>query len=144
MSPPERSAGRIILGKEVHGLKALGRHLILEFYGCTPEALDHKEKIEEILVSAAENAGAHVIHPFFHKFSPQGVSGMVIIAESHLSIHTWPEYGYAAVDVFVCGDYVDCDLAYETIRSALEAKSSQIMEFKRGALDIPREELRHK
>jgi len=125
-------------------LKALGKHLILEFYGCTPEALNDKEKIETILVDAAVNAGAEVIHPFFHQFSPHGVSGVVVIAESHLSIHTWPEYGYAAVDVFVCGDYVDCDLAYETIRAELGAKSTQVIEFKRGALDIPKEELRHK
>lgn len=125
-------------------MNALGKHLILEFYGCAREALNHKEKIETVLVEAAVNAGATVIHPYFHQFSPEGISGMVMIAESHLSIHTWPEYGYAAVDVFVCGDYVDCDLAYETIRKALRAQSSHMIEIKRGTMDIAREEQRHR
>ncbi len=125
-------------------MKALGKHLILELYGCASETLNHKEIIESVMVDAAVKAGAEVIHPYFHQFSPHGISGMVIIAESHLSIHTWPEYGYAAVDVFVCGDNVDLDVAYDIIRKAFRAESVQIIEFKRGALDIPGEELRYR
>jgi len=125
-------------------LKALGRHLILELYGCPARLLDDLDLVGRVLTEAAEDSSATIIKPFFHQFSPQGVSGVIVIAESHFSIHTWPEYGYAAVDMFTCGDSVDLELAVETVRRGLKAASLQKMEIGRGMLDLPSGELRHK
>ncbi|MGI6574442.1 MAG: adenosylmethionine decarboxylase, partial [bacterium] len=94
-------------------MNALGRQLILEFYDCASDVLNDLKEVERIMVNAALKAGAEVREVAFHKFSPQGVSGVVIISESHLSIHTWPENGYAAIDVFTCGDRVDPWDAYD-------------------------------
>jgi len=125
-------------------LKALGRHLILELYGCPSHCLDDLDLVGRVLTEAVEDSGATLIKPFFHQFSPQGVSGVVVIAESHFSVHTWPEYGYAAVDMFTCGDCVDLDRAFETIRGGLKAKAVQKLEIGRGMLDLPLEEIKHK
>ena len=123
-------------------LRALGRHLIVELYGCKVDILNDKEKIERIMMEAAEQAGATIVQKVFHLFSPHGISGVVVIAESHLAIHTWPEYGYAAVDVFTCGSKVDPWKAYEYIKRELEAEHSSIMEMYRGEVpDIKRETL---
>jgi len=88
-------------------MKALGRHILAEVFGCDRSVLDDPQRVERILVDAALEAGAEVREVAFHKFSPQGVSGVVIISESHLAVHTWPELGYAALDVFTCGERVD-------------------------------------
>ena len=88
-------------------MKALGRHILAEFFDCDNDILDDTEKIELIMKRAAIECGATIISSTFHEFNPHGVSGVVVIAESHLAIHTWPEYGYAAVDVFTCGETVD-------------------------------------
>ena len=81
-------------------MQSLGRHVLAELYGCRFEVLNDIDKVQDIMVNAALEAGAEVREMVFHKFSPQGVSGVVVISESHLAIHTWPELGYAAVDVF--------------------------------------------
>jgi S-adenosylmethionine decarboxylase proenzyme len=96
--------------------------------------LNDVEKIDSILHQAAVIAGATVLKKEFHKFSPVGVSGVVVIAESHLSIHTWPEYGYAACDVFTCGDTINPHVAVDYIISHLNPKSSSVIEIKRGVL----------
>lgn len=85
-------------------MNALGKHLLVELHGCDPEALKSIDLIREAMVSAAREANATIVGVSFHEFSPFGVSGVVVIAESHLTIHTWPEYRYAAVDIFTCGD----------------------------------------
>ena len=94
--------------------------------------LSDVDGIHSMMIRAAKAANATVMESAFHRFEPQGVSGTVILAESHLSIHTWPEKGYAAMDFYTCGDHTDpwlaCDLAAET----LEAKSILTTEFKRG------------
>ena len=87
-------------------MKSLGKQLIVELYGCSTALLDSPDHSERILVEAVNRSGATVIQPFFHQFSPHGVSGVVVIAESHVAIHTWPEYGYCAVDIFTCGTAV--------------------------------------
>lgn len=112
-------------------MKALGRHILAEFYGCTG-ALDDMKEVERIMVEAALEAGAEVREVAFHKFSPQGVSGVVVISESHLAIHTWPELGYAAVDVFTCGDKVDPWLACSYLVEHFKAKDVDTTEVKRG------------
>lgn len=83
------------------------------------------------MVAAAEAAGATVVAKAFHRFTPQGVSGVVVVEESHLSIHTWPEYGYAAVDFYTCGDCVP-ERAHELLRSALGAERSEVLKVDRG------------
>ncbi|HOB23188.1 MAG: S-adenosylmethionine decarboxylase proenzyme [Firmicutes bacterium] len=111
---------------------ALGRHILCETYGCDPKVLNNRKVIEEIMVGAALAAGAEVREVAFHKFSPQGVSGVVVISESHLAIHTWPELGYAAVDVFTCGDKVDPWLACSYLVEHFKAKDVDTTEVKRG------------
>ena len=81
----------------------LGRHILLELYDCHADLLKFPPDSERILLAAAQAMGATVIGSHFHAFPEHGVSGVVVIAESHLTVHTWPEYGYAAVDVFSCG-----------------------------------------
>jgi S-adenosylmethionine decarboxylase len=125
-------------------LKALGKHIIVELYECNREVLDQKEKVADVILESVKMSGATLLHPFFHKFSPQGVSGVAVIAESHFSIHTWPEYGYAAIDIFTCGEDINPDVAVSYMKDHFQAQKMQILELKRGALDIPPECLRHK
>ncbi len=115
-------------------METLGRHILAEVYDCEEDILNSVIGVEEIMVSAAQEAGASVREVAFHKFAPQGVSGVVVIAESHLTIHTWPELGYAAVDVFTCGDEVDPWVACEFIFEKLGAGRVTASEMKRGYL----------
>jgi S-adenosylmethionine decarboxylase len=84
-------------------IPTLGRHIIVELSGCSEEAINDLSKVEDLMNEAAKKANATIIKSVFHKFSPMGVSGVVVISESHLSIHTWPELGYAAIDIYTCG-----------------------------------------
>ena len=115
-------------------MNALGRHFLLDLKDCNREVLNDLTYLQNALCSAAKNAGATVLGESFHRFSPQGVSGVVIIAESHFSLHTWPEHGYAAVDIFTCGDSVKPELAVDILTETLESKSPSFMEIKRGLL----------
>lgn len=110
----------------------LGRHLLVDFYDCDNSILDDVSLLEERLVESAVKANSTVIKSVFHHYSPYGVSGVVVIAESDITIHTWPEYGYAAVDVFTCGDEIDPWKAYEFLKNALEAKRFEAREVTRG------------
>lgn len=85
-------------------LQALGTHILLELNQCPAELLLEKELLERTLVESADLAGATVVKSVFHQFSPHGLSGVVVIAESHITVHTWPEHNYAAIDIFTCGD----------------------------------------
>lgn len=125
-------------------MKSLGYQLILELEGCPSALLDDNDTVSRVMTEAVEASGATLIQPFFHQFAPQGVSGVVIISESHFTIHTWPEYGYAAVDIFTCGDQIDMEVAMETLRSGFRAASIQKMLLTRGMLDLPDEMIRHK
>lgn len=124
------------------GLEALGRHILVEFYGCDVNLLNKASAVKDVMEDAARAARATIVESFIHQFSPFGVSGVVVIAESHLTIHTWPEYGYAAVDLFTCGEDVDPWKCYEFLNEKLKAKHSTTLELRRGTLDIP--QLRHK
>lgn len=112
--------------------QALGRHILCELNGCDPEVLNDRKRIERIMVDAALKAGAEVREAVFHKFSPQGVSGVVVVSESHLAIHTWPELGYAAVDVFTCGEHVDPWKASDYIVAMFRATDVTASEVQRG------------
>ncbi|MBC2581363.1 adenosylmethionine decarboxylase [Clostridium sp. DJ247] len=118
-------------------MNELGRHILAEIYGCSSEILNNKEFIEKIMVDSALKAGAEVREVAFHKFSPQGVSGVVIISESHLTIHTWPELGYAAVDVFTCGDKINPWDACNHMTEKFKAKNMTATEVKRGIFEQP-------
>ncbi len=122
--------------KEGTELYALGTHLLVELKDCNQEILKDLGKVKEALVSAAKHAKATIIDVSFHEFSPFGISGMVVIAESHLSIHTWPEYGYAAVDIFTCGDIIKPEDAAHYIIERFECKQPSIVEMKRGILSL--------
>jgi S-adenosylmethionine decarboxylase len=84
-------------------LTAGGQHLLVEFRGCSFDKLNNSNFVEETLIAAALNADATVLHSFTHSFNPQGITSFVALSESHISIHSWPENGYAAIDVFLCG-----------------------------------------
>ena len=114
-------------------IQPIGRHLIVEYYACPGEILDNTDLIEELMKEAALASGAHIRSSNFHKFDPIGVSGVIIIQESHLTIHTWPDQGYAAVDIFTCGDSVDPWKAYEALKNSLKCTDSRTREMFRGA-----------
>ena len=115
-------------------MNALGKHLLLELKDCNKEALNNLDFLRSALVTAANECGATVLGESFHPFHPQGVSGVVVIAESHLSIHTWPEYGYAAADIFTCGLSVQPERAAKVLIERLEARSHSVIELQRGLL----------
>jgi S-adenosylmethionine decarboxylase proenzyme len=116
-------------------LNALGRHLLLELKMCDEEVLDDLDFLKNCLNDAAIQSGATVVGESFYHFSPRGVSGVVNIAESHIAIHTWPEYGYAAVDVFTCGEDVDPGKAASLIRERLKARNHSLIELRRGIME---------
>lgn len=117
-------------------MNALGRHILVEFSGCHPDVMNDVGIIEKEMVEAARTAGATVINSSFHHFSPFGVSGVVVIQESHLAIHTWPEYRYAAVDLFTCGETVDPWVSFEHLKKAFQATSYSAIEMNRGSLPL--------
>lgn len=113
-------------------MKALGTHIVCELSGCDAALLTDVEAVSDMMLRAAREANATVIERAFHRFQPQGVSGVVVIEESHLSIHTWPETGYAAMDFYTCGDHTDPWAACEYAAKALGAKTMLTTEVKRG------------
>jgi S-adenosylmethionine decarboxylase len=131
-------------GKEGRRMNSLGRHLLTEFYGCDRKTLNDSDRIKKIMEEAAITSGASIVQSVFHLFNPHGVSGVVVIAESHLTIHTWPEYGYSAVDIFTCGEEVDPWRAHHYLKEKLGAGSTSTVEMLRGRIDSHGEELRHK
>ncbi|MDR0364787.1 MAG: polyamine aminopropyltransferase [Bacteroidales bacterium] len=117
-------------------MASLGRHILVEFIGCNPMVLNDVALIEQGMVKAAEKADATVINSTFHHFSPFGVSGVVVIQESHLAIHTWPEYQYAAVDLFTCGGHVDPWISFDYLKEVFGAKNYSALEMRRGNLSL--------
>ncbi|MBP6062724.1 MAG: S-adenosylmethionine decarboxylase proenzyme [Fusobacteriaceae bacterium] len=116
-------------------LETLGRHILVEFYNCNEEIMKDPILIEKFMNEAAKRANATIINSVFHHFNPYGVSGAVIISESHLAIHTWPEYGYAAVDVFTCGDKINPWVAFDYLEKSFEADRSESVELPRGMVE---------
>ncbi|MGG4268539.1 adenosylmethionine decarboxylase [Peribacillus simplex] len=112
-------------------METMGRHVISELWGCDFEKLNNIDLIEQIFVDAALKSGAEVREVAFHKFAPQGVSGVVIISESHLTIHSFPEHGYASIDVYTCGN-LDPNIAADYIAEALNAQTRENVELPRG------------
>ncbi len=113
-------------------MDVLGTHVLLELRDCDPELLDDLSYIRQELLRAASAVDAHVVGESFHQFTPQGVTGILSIAESHISIHTWPEHRYAAADVFTCGDGTMPERAAALIIDALRCRDPQITQIRRG------------
>ena len=109
----------------------MGEHYLLDLYQCDADKLDDEQLIKKLLHDAAYCAGMTILDTITHKFYPQGVTGIVMLAESHISIHTWPEDRKAAVDVYTCGD-CDSALACQIIRTQLNSKDFTIEHVKRG------------
>ena len=114
----------------------LGRQVTVDFFDCNKALLNDHKRIEAMMAGAAKAAKATVVKTIFHKFNPYGVSGVVVISESHLAIHTWPEYGFCSIDVFTCGPVVDPRLCQRYLAKALKSSHSEYHEFKRGVLRI--------
>ena len=125
-------------------MKILGRHLIAEYVDCAPGKLDDLAFLERCLLEAVRRSGATMVKSTFHRYAPQGVSGVVVIAESHMSVHTWPEYNYAAVDFFTCGQSVDPYRANEYLKEMLGSPNACVTEIRRGIPSSADEVIEHK
>jgi S-adenosylmethionine decarboxylase len=110
---------------------AIGKHCILELYDCDGNRLDDEAFLRDAITTAARRAGATLLHLVSHRFEPQGVTGLALLAESHISIHTWPESGYAAVDVFTCGDHTMPERACQVLVARLAAGRHKLTSFRR-------------
>ena len=109
----------------------VGKHCILELYDCDPTRLNDEAFLRTTITTAAKRAGATLLNLITHRFEPQGVTGLALLAESHISIHTWPESGYAAVDVFTCGDHTMPEQACVVMRDELKARRHALRSFLR-------------
>ena len=109
----------------------IGKHCILELYDCSRSKLDDEAFLRSTITAAVQRAGATLLQLITHHFEPQGITGLALLAESHLSIHTWPESGYAAVDVFTCGDHTMPERACRQMINDLEAGRHSLRSFQR-------------
>ncbi len=109
-----------------------GRHLILDLYGCDPELLDNYEELQRLLEASLVLAKANILRIIGEKFKPQGVTLLALLAESHASVHTWPEIGYAAIDLYTCGDTTQTHRAAEFLKTKLKAKATEEKELTRS------------
>jgi S-adenosylmethionine decarboxylase len=125
-------------------MKSLGKQLIIELFQCDSTILNDLKALEHHLLEAVKLSGATIIQPFLHQFSPHGITGVVVIAESHFCVHTWPEYGYCALDIFTCGDTVDGQQSLDYLKEHLKAANVSVVEMKRGVLNLPQSEIKHK
>lgn len=109
-----------------------GTHLLLDLYGCNPKILNDSEKVEKIMLQACKKIKAKIVRSLIHQFNPHGISGVVVISESHFTVHTWPECGYASLDVYVCGNEADLSEAEGFLKKKFEAKVIQANTLFRG------------
>ena len=113
-----------------------GKHYLIDLRDCDPEIIKSVDPTREIVLRAAKECGATILDDYFHQFQPIGVSGVVLIAESHISVHTWPENGFAAADIFTCGE-MKPQVAIDIMREGFRAKetSMKVKIVVRGQLD---------
>lgn len=111
---------------------SVGQHYLVEFDDCDVDAVNSEEHLRKALLRAVDLSGAKIIKDVFHSFSPHGVTGVIVIAESHVSIHTWPEFRYAAVDIFTCSDRMNVDLIVTELKIATQSKSVFMQKISRG------------
>lgn len=118
-------------------MATLGKHIILEMKGCCKETINNVDAVRDILTKATEAMRATLVDVVCHRFSPHGVTGVAILAESHISVHTWPEYGYVAVDIFICGNAVNPENAASYVIQSFHAKETSTLELRRGDILSP-------
>jgi S-adenosylmethionine decarboxylase len=106
--------------------------MLLELFDCDLSAINNLDAVKGALIEAAKRAQATIVDVVFHEFNPFGISGVVVIAESHLSIHTWPEYRYAAVDIFSCGDVLQPEVAASYLVETFGAERTSVVDVQRG------------
>ena len=115
---------------EENGFLYAGNHYLVDMWGCS--FLENDQKIKKLLISAAEIAGATILHAHTHHFGEgQGVSGVVLLAESHISIHTWPERNFVACDIFMCGN-INPDLSLGLLKKEFQPSKIDVKKMKRG------------
>ncbi len=112
--------------------KSLGSHVLIELFDCDPKSLETQSVVGAAMVDAATASEATIVTHDFHEFQPYGVSGAVIIQESHYTIHTWPEHGYAAVDLFYCGGTIYVDRAVELLKDRFKPGRIKFLVVRRG------------
>jgi S-adenosylmethionine decarboxylase proenzyme len=110
----------------------LGQHTLIELHGCDAEKLRDVAGVRALMIGAVKESGGTYVTDVFHHFSPLGVSGVIVIAESHVTIHTWPEHGYAAADVFTCGGSFHHDVFVRMMRDGLQAADVKTQTIARG------------
>lgn len=115
---------------------SVGKHVLVDLHGCDKELLKKVDYISDIMYEAAKISEANVVGKFFKQFDPWGVSGVIVISESHISIHTWPEYGIAAIDYFSCSEEPKIDLAINYLKEKLKSKSQEDISVTRGHLNF--------
>jgi len=113
-------------------LETISKHCMAELYDCPPELLNDRSFVTQALRDAVDHGLAELLHEVSHQFTPQGVTALGLLAESHISIHTWPEYGYAACDVFTCGRRADAEAACLYLVEVLQAGRHSLMKLTRG------------
>ena len=114
-----------------------GKHYLVDFKQCDPETIEQVAVTREIFLEAAREANATVVGELFHQFEPVGVSGVLLIAESHVSVHTWPEERFVGVDIFTCGDEMDARVAIDVLTRGFRAAQVDVRVHLRGRLDDP-------
>ena len=112
---------------------SFGTHYLVDLKDCDPEPIKRVEPTRAILLRAVNDCGATLVNECFHQYEPFGVSGVVLIAESHFSVHTWPEHGFVGVDIFTCGE-MDAEVAIDVMRNAFQAQEIQVKTLVRGLL----------
>ena len=113
-------------------MRALAQHSLLEFYNCDRSSIKHATLLKELLSDAVLAGGGTIVKSVFHNFSPYGVSGVIIITESHVTIHTWPEHAYAAVDIFSCSEKLNHNAIRDHLKRALASRRVTKKTFRRG------------
>ena len=127
----DRDMHKMAVSKSSNSPNFHGKHCILELYECDEFKLNDEAFLRHTIGLAVKLSGATLLNLITHRFEPQGVTGLALLAESHISIHTWPETGYAAVDVFTCGDHTMPERACEVISRELSARHFSLKSFQR-------------
>ncbi len=128
----KKTKGSVKWIKKEDNLENIGVHLIVEFWG--GKQIKNPKKFEELLIGAAKAAKANVLKVNTHKFSPHGITGVVLLSESHITFHTWPEAKYLALDIFTCGKKCRPYNALKYFKEKIKPKKVQVMEIKRGLI----------
>lgn len=111
---------------------AVGVHILADMYGIEPELLERKEYLMEVVERSIRVSNLTKISSDYYQFEPMGASGIILLAESHLSFHTWPEYGLITLDIFTCGDPDRAQIAFEFIRDSLKPQEIEFRKHDRG------------